>query len=354
MLARVDKTWFIRMAVMVILVGLASVGWAGLAQSLSGDWKTDDEAGYEDVPAESTEEGLEFETPFMVDVTHLLLGIVGDCGTGEEIDPALLHTSFVFDLKASFPYGLDDLLTITLESPGYIPIEISGFQPVTFSLLFFDITFLTVTDPRICLQALPGVVIADGVLLSHVEWRQTRRLTWDDFQVKENRPAGVDESAQIFSGLDLGWRSAPATQSGSGHVARIQTSSLVVRNVMVQTGSWVVAGTQTDSLLNHEQRHFDLNEVYRRKLQAALLKLRGEGKTAKEAHEDLERKINETWKKAMDKLNGISAVGGADRVDGLQDDYDNQTEHGTEAGKQEEWDKKIDEWLKDPSKAPDW
>ncbi|MBE0636586.1 hypothetical protein IH601_11375, partial [Candidatus Bipolaricaulota bacterium] len=122
----------------------------------------------------------------------------------------------------------------------------------------------------------------------------------------------------------------------------------------VQTGSWVVAGTQTDSLLNHEQRHFDLNEVYRRKLQAALLKLRGEGKTAKEAHEDLERKINETWKKAMDKLNGISAVGGADRVDGLQDDYDNQTEHGTEAGKQEEWDKKIDEWLKDPSKAPDW
>ena len=340
---RLDKLHLTRIALLFLLIGVALVAWTGLAQTLSGDWTTDDGSVYEDAPAESTEEGLKFETPFMIDISHLLLGMVTDCDTGVEIESGFLHTSFVFVPGAMSPYQLHDLVAITVECPGYFPIEITEFQPLTFSVLFFDITVLTVTAPQICLQPFLNLGFTDVVLLGSIEWQQTRSLTWEDFKGTPETDAAED--AEILSGLSFDdWRTDPATRDAETgqYTIKIQSASLVVRNVMVQTGSWVVAGAKTDALLNHEQRHFDLNEVYRRKLRTALLQLRGKGRTPKEALEDLQRQIKETWDKANAKLKE------------LQDQYDRETDHGRKGTEQGEWDKKIDGWLKDPTKAPDW
>ncbi len=58
------------------------------------------------------------------------------------------------------------------------------------------------------------------------------------------------------------------------------------------------------------------------------------------AGQNLNRKINEVFDK-FDK-----------KCDEVQKQYDKETDHGRNAEKQREWDKKISDWLTDPSKAP--
>lgn len=106
-----------------------------------------------DVPGgEETDQGIEFEIPFMRDFSSFVLGEVTDCETGAPIAPSVLTTEFFFPPWKQPPHELSDLEKVIVRSPGYVPYEITRFQPLSFSLFFFEITLLMPAEPNLCLE----------------------------------------------------------------------------------------------------------------------------------------------------------------------------------------------------------
>ncbi len=74
----------------------------------------------------------------------------------------------------------------------------------------------------------------------------------------------------------------------------IDRRPLTVTNTMDPLESWVALGKERSEVLQHEQRHFDLNEVYRRRLFNALAGLRAEGTTRAAAEQALRDALQQT------------------------------------------------------------
>lgn len=86
--------------------------------------------------------------------------------------------------------------------------------------------------------------------------------------------------------------------------------------------------SKTDSGLQHEQGHFDITEIYSRKLRKKL--------------------SDYTFKKKSLKANFMKFYNGnAALLDAEHDLYDKETDHHRIEEKQKEWDKKIAEQLKE-------
>lgn len=99
-----------------------------------------------------------------------------------------------------------------------------------------------------------------------------------------------------------------------------------VRTILAQEGTWMKAGLVKDtSLLRHEQTHFDLAELYARKITKAI----AEKKASKNIKEEL--------------LN-ITSLFGAE-LEKQQKLYDEQTEHGLKKQEQAAWQEFITQEL---------
>ena len=122
--------------------------------------------------------------------------------------------------------------------------------------------------------------------------------------------------------------------------AIIDRPSLTVANTMAPAASWADRGRQNSATLNHEQGHFDLNEVYRRRLQAALTPLTAEGGTADAAKQALQALIDTASEEILSQLADTQAS------------YDQETRHGTDLQAQTAWDRRIEAWLANPNQAP--
>ena len=196
-----------------------------------------------------------------------------------------------------------------------------------------------------------GVLILVGVLASigvpsvgtgEVTWGPNRLIGWEDFQGAppvhaESMAQAAEIHMSIRCHLELVieydcqqclWKAA------------IDRDSLVVTNTMDPSLSFVAPGKKSQTILNHEQRHFDLNEVYRRVLLAALSTLAGQGVDAELAKQAVQQSIDATTEKILAQLAKI------------QDRYDKETPHGRDLQGQAAWDTTIDAWLADPEKAP--
>ncbi len=113
-----------------------------------------------------------------------------------------------------------------------------------------------------------------------------------------------------------------------------------VSNTMDPFGSWVISSKADRALLDHERRHFDLNEVYARRLRAELSRIAASGRSADEVKRVLKERINETADRVLSTLAG------------MQELYDGETLHGTDPSAQALWGSRIDAWLADPWSAP--
>lgn len=86
--------------------------------------------------------------------------------------------------------------------------------------------------------------------------------------------------------------------------------------------SWVKPGKENESLLKHEQLHFDITELHARKLRKYISK--------NDFNPDkLQKQIDRKAKKIKK------------RTKRMQDRYDRNTQHGTKVKPQEKWEKKI-------------
>ena len=175
-----------------------------------------------------------------------------------------------------------------------------------------------------------------------VPWSADRPLVWDDFQGKPPVQAqDMMEAAQIH--MTIRWQLQLTMEYDCQlqlWTAIIDRPSLTVVNTMVPASSWVDRSRQNSATLNHEQGHFDLNEVYRRKLQAALAPLTVEGGTADAAKQALQALIDVASEKVMSQLANTQAS------------YDRGTRHGTDLQAQTAWNNRIEAWLANPNQAP--
>lgn len=144
-----------------------------------------------------------------------------------------------------------------------------------------------------------------------IVWNEYRPLTWEDFQGKRTEDAAGD----------------------AGTVVQIKAKPYIVKDevrydvsaVFVKNKSW--ADAHTKELLAHEQLHFDIAELYARKIRQTIAELSAAG-------EDDVKVYNRAIQKLLHESNEIDIQ------------YDLETLHGAMLDKQAEWTKNVRAGLK--------
>jgi len=145
-----------------------------------------------------------------------------------------------------------------------------------------------------------------------IYWSAGRKLKWENFKGKP----------------DPGTRLLAMTQAGIGYEVACDNGKLdfKVTCYFNVNDSWAKE-KDSDQLLSHEQFHFDITELYARKLRKKLSELSDPcGKNIKELNKIYEANFNECARE--------------------QDLYDKETNHSLDREKQKAWEEKIAKELK--------
>jgi len=142
---------------------------------------------------------------------------------------------------------------------------------------------------------------------THIIWSTNRKLTWDDFNGKPDK--SMQAAALTYTDIHVG-----ASLEGG-------KTNVIVDNFFDTKLSWSKNKTSA-ALLAHEQLHFDITELYTRKIRKRLNEIVSE-KTIKNGSLSKESsKLLKQWKE-------------------FQLEYDTETNHGTIPDKQKEWEQKV-------------
>lgn len=146
-------------------------------------------------------------------------------------------------------------------------------------------------------------------------WSADRPLTWHDFKGKpEPRFAAATTSYDILKTV---------TKKGAS------SSEIKIAAVFFKKSSWKKVQWINDDVLAHEQKHFDIVELFARKLRKAVTLSKFK------SHADLETKLNALYD-SNDK-----------EMDAYQDLYDEETDGSMNGDQQRAWQKKILKELKE-------
>jgi hypothetical protein len=142
-----------------------------------------------------------------------------------------------------------------------------------------------------------------------IYWSEKLKLTWSYYLGKPN-------NYKVYSAI-----------SSCGIEAKISsiegdTAFIEIAARFNKVKSWVKNNAQTKEVLNHEQGHFDLTEVYSRKLRSQLAGVIFS-----------EENLNSTLKNYVDK-NYIELIT-------AQEKYDLETNFSNDTSNQSKWDKRI-------------
>lgn len=139
-------------------------------------------------------------------------------------------------------------------------------------------------------------------------WEENRLLTWDDFKGKP---------AKRFSAASTHYDTFKNLTDKKTH-ALVEVLAVFYINKSWKKVSWI-----NESVLAHEQKHFDIVELYARKLRRQIQ----------------ERKYSSyaNLKTASDSLYDVMDK----EMDVYQDKYDDETDASMNGEKQREWNKKI-------------
>jgi len=141
----------------------------------------------------------------------------------------------------------------------------------------------------------------------HFQWHEHNKLSWDDFR-------GPVKSADD--------ESAAATHCGIGFKTNINAPggkpSVIVYNTFYTTKSWVRPDAKVQSILEHEQGHFDLCEIYTRMLRDRMNNFDFNVPDVKQALMSVYTEINNMY-------------------ESRQQAYEQETTHGTNITQQKKW-----------------
>lgn len=140
-------------------------------------------------------------------------------------------------------------------------------------------------------------------------WDESNSLNWNLFQVK--KIAAGDNAAQSNIGI-----ATSCEYNAKG-------GTITVRATFNRSNSWVRNDCLNGYILNHEQRHFDISELFARKLRKQLSETSMTARNFSSVYNNL--------------YNSIVA-----EHNDYQDLYDAQSEHSIDEEEQTNWNNKID------------
>jgi hypothetical protein len=143
-------------------------------------------------------------------------------------------------------------------------------------------------------------------------WTTGHRLTWTDYKGKADPSTGAAASTATFLGIDY-------TFSPKGLTYTITCS-------FSKTRSWGLH--KNEYILQHEQGHFDIAEIFARKLNMKMATYKFNKATYKT---DLQKIYDDVVNEKEETQNA----------------YDKETDHSIKKDKQAEWLKKIEKMLKE-------
>lgn len=144
-------------------------------------------------------------------------------------------------------------------------------------------------------------------------WTDSLELDWEMFKVK---------------GSGYSYMKA-MTHSGIMYEVEVKNGQVEidVKSYFIYGKSWVMKGYKKPELLAHEQIHFHIAEIYKRKLDTLCEKYRVDHRTF--VSKGYQRKLQRDFDLCFTQM------------DEYQKLYDKETNHGTLTAKQLEWEKKI-------------
>lgn len=155
-----------------------------------------------------------------------------------------------------------------------------------------------------------GRVSSDEYIL----WTKERKLEWVDFNGivdEKSRFKAICSSYIEYEGLEI-----------NGDELSISVSCYFDKSK-----SWIRKNEKSNYLLNHEQRHFDIGEIFARKFRKEISLIN-----------------NASLKNIQETLNSINSKILKEKIS-FNKKYDEETKHSIEKSVQKKWDKKVDNLL---------
>lgn len=143
-----------------------------------------------------------------------------------------------------------------------------------------------------------------------------RPLVWDDFRAA---PRAGRFAAAVFP--SFAYEGETEVINGIIHL------NLTLKVYVLQHSSWVKANAKDAYSLNHEQRHFDIAKVVAERFRK---KIKPENLTVADYNSIIQYQFIESFRE----------------MNHLQEQYDEETQHGINQAAQEQWNQRIDEELR--------
>ncbi len=144
-------------------------------------------------------------------------------------------------------------------------------------------------------------------------WSDSLELSWDLFK----------EKRQGYSYMKA------MTHSGIMYEVDVEDGQIVIdiKSYFIYGKSWVMKGFKKPELLAHEQIHFHIAEIFKRKLDQMCDKYRVDDRTF--FARNYQKKIQADFNQIFNEMEAYQQL------------YDKETGHGTIKSKQDFWEKKI-------------
>lgn len=179
------------------------------------------------------------------------------------------------------------------------------------------------------LLALGSAVHAQEVAQG-IRWVADRPLVWSDFRGAVAPDAEPSAAALTAASVSLGY----ALEVRRGRGCEYEITAIETSAEFHPEQSWVRDGARIDSVLEHEQGHFDLTEVFRAVLEQEANVL--VGRTQRCATADMSAIEAEVGERVASIRERIFA-----ELEQVQSQYDAETGHGTLPDQQRAWTSRI-------------
>lgn len=145
----------------------------------------------------------------------------------------------------------------------------------------------------------------------YIKWQEERKLTWDDFKAEPLKMGNTAAMTTTHLGFSYNVVNGKATYKIDCRFEKSKSWGLV----------------KNDWILKHEQGHFDIAEIFARKLHKSVSEYQFNKSS-------FQKDLNSIYKSVVDEK------------ETFQQQYDDETDYSRNKPKQEEWLKKIESDLK--------
>jgi hypothetical protein len=168
-----------------------------------------------------------------------------------------------------------------------------------------------------------------------IEWSAARPLSWDDFV--GHVPRGIDERRVAATNASLVW-SYKYIVEWSRDACAFRITSIDSAALFNPDGSWVRPGHRTDSVLRHEQGHFDIAQLHKLRFETETREFLGGQRSCSGRNE---RQVTRSAEREIARLVGTIYEDVWAQYRREQEVYDRETSHGINSSSQAEWTKNI-------------